>query len=84
MTMGTQHVSVMRKDIISKLHATDDYALIETIWKLLSPSEDAPKTLHFPSMTKQQIIQQAILADKEIEEGKTTSHDDFYDEVKQW
>ena len=38
----------------------------------------------FPSMTDQQIIDQAIIAEKEIKEGKTISHDQVLKEFKKW
>ncbi len=59
--------------------------MIDKLLNFLSQSESkTEKKIKFPSMTKQQIIDQAILVDKEIEEGKTTSHDKAYQEFKKW
>ncbi len=44
----------------------------------------ASNSLDFPSMTDQQIIDQAIIAEKEIKEGKTISHDQVLKEFKKW
>ncbi len=41
-------------------------------------------SIDFPSMTKEQIIEQAILAEKEIEQGKTIPHDQLVKEYKKW
>lgn len=38
----------------------------------------------FPSMTKQQIIDQALLAEKEIKLGKTIPHDQVQKDFKKW
>lgn len=40
--------------------------------------------INFPSMTEQEIVDQAILAEKQIKQGKTTSHDQFHKEFKKW
>lgn len=58
-------------------------AFIKTL-NYVSVEGKSNKKVKFPTMTEQQIINQAILADKEIEQGKTTSHDDFYKEFKNW
>jgi len=40
--------------------------------------------LDFPSMSKEEIIKQAFKAEKEIEQGKTISHNEAYQEFKKW
>jgi len=42
------------------------------------------KDVDFPTMTEQQIIDQAIIAEKQIKQGKTTPHDQLYKEFKKW
>jgi hypothetical protein len=39
---------------------------------------------NFPSMAKEDIIKQAIKAEKEIEQEKTIFHDQAYQEFKKW
>jgi hypothetical protein len=38
----------------------------------------------FPSMSKEEVIKQALKAEKEIEQGKTVSHDQAYQDFKKW
>lgn len=42
------------------------------------------KTENFPSMTEKQIIEQAMLAEKEIKQGKTVSHQQVLKDFKKW
>lgn len=35
-------------------------------------------------MTEKEILDQAILAEKEIKEGEITSHDQVYEDFKKW
>lgn len=58
-------------------------AFIKTL-NYVSVESKSDKKVKYPSMTEQQIIDQAILADKEIEQGKTISHDQAYQEFKKW
>ncbi|HIP31365.1 MAG TPA: hypothetical protein EYG86_01240 [Crocinitomicaceae bacterium] len=44
----------------------------------------ATSNLNYPSMTRQQIIDQALIAEKEIKQGKTTSHDQVLKDFKKW
>jgi hypothetical protein len=46
--------------------------------------EIAKEETPFPSMTDKQIISQAKKANKEIEQGKTLSHNQAYDQFKKW
>ena len=39
---------------------------------------------NFHSMSEKQIIEQAKIAEKQIIAGKTTPHDDVYEEFKKW
>ncbi len=83
--MRAQNIDTKKMTLISLIASIEDNSMIDKLLNFLSPSETkTEKKIKFPSMTKQQIIDQAILADKEIEQGKTTSHDDFYKEFKKW
>ncbi|MFN5417120.1 MAG: hypothetical protein ACK5B9_08700 [Flavobacteriia bacterium] len=42
------------------------------------------KDIDFPTMTEKEVIDQAILAEKEIKEGKTIFHDEVYKDFKKW
>jgi len=44
----------------------------------------ADKSINFPSMTEQQIIEQALLAEKEIQQGKTVPHNQVQKDFKKW
>jgi hypothetical protein len=82
--MKTQNISLIRQDIISKLQSTDDYSVMERIMKLLTQSEKKNKVLKFPTMTENEIIEQALRAEEEIKLGKTISNEQAYLQFKQW
>lgn len=83
--MRAQNIDTKKMTLISLIASIEDNSMIDKLLNFLSPSETkTEKKIKFPSMTRQQMIDQAILADKEIEQGKTTSHDDFYKEFKKW
>ncbi len=83
--MRAQNIDTKKMTLISIIASIEDNSMIDKLLNFLSNSEiKIEKKVKFPSMTKQQIINQAILAEKEIEQGKTTSHDDFYKEFKKW
>jgi hypothetical protein len=82
--MKTQNISLIRQDIISKLQSTDDYSVMERIMKLLTSSEKKNKVLKFPTMTENEIIEQALRAEEEIKLGKTISNEQAYLQFKQW
>lgn len=83
--MRAQNIERKKLTLISFIASIEDNSMIDKLLNFISPSEaKTEKKVKFPSMTKQQIIDQAILAEKEIEQGKTTSHDDFYKEFKKW
>ena len=83
--MRAQNIDTKKMTLISLIASIEDNSMIDKLLNFISPSETkTEKKIKFPSMTKQQMIDQAILADKEIEQGKTTSHDDFYKEFKKW
>lgn len=44
----------------------------------------ATDDLDFPSLTEKQIIDQAKVADKQIKQGKTVSHDALRNQAKKW
>lgn len=46
--------------------------------------EKSEKSVNFPTMTEKQIIDQAIKAEKEFEQGKYLSHEQAYQEFKKW
>jgi hypothetical protein len=46
--------------------------------------EKKTKSVKFPSMTKEEIIAQALKTEEEIKQGKTISHDQAYEEFKKW
>lgn len=39
---------------------------------------------NFPSMSEKEIIEQAMLAEKEIKQGKTVSHQQVLKDFKKW
>ena len=83
--MRAQNIDTKKMTLISLIASIEDNSMIDKLLNFLSPTETkTEKKIKFPSMTRQQMIDQAILADKEIEQGKTTSHDDFYKEFKKW
>lgn len=82
--MKAKNIDLNKRRLWELIDSIEDNSIIDKLINFLSPSEKKTKTIKFPSMTKQEIIDQAILADKEIEQGKTTPHDEFYKEFKKW
>jgi shikimate 5-dehydrogenase len=46
--------------------------------------ETKSEDLEFPSMSKEEIVKQALKAETEIEKGLTMSHEQAYLEFKKW
>jgi cell division protein FtsX len=46
--------------------------------------EKVEKAVKFPTMTEEEIIEQALRAEEEIKQGKTISHDQAYQQFKKW
>lgn len=42
------------------------------------------KEFEYPTMSEKEIIDQAIVSEKEIEYGDTISHNEFYKAFKKW
>jgi cell division protein FtsX len=83
--MRAQNIDTKKMTLISIIASIEDNSMIDKLLNFISPSDtQAEKKIKFPSMTKQQIIDQAILAEKEIEQGKTISHEKAYQEFKKW
>ena len=86
--MPNQNVTVLRKDIISLLNSNNDFELLKKIKSLLS-FEKQNLSVHdagaeYITMTEEEIIHQALLAEEEIKKGQTISHDQAYKEFKKW
>ncbi len=78
--MNAHDLQYEKINLINWITRLQDEAIIAKL-KKIQAKEDA---VEFPSMTVKEMIEQAETAEKEIEEGKTTSHDDFYKEFKKW
>lgn len=78
--MNTHDLQYEKINLINWITRLQDEAIIAKL-KKIQAKEDL---IEFPSMTVQEMIEQAEAAEKEIEAGETTSHDDFYKEFKKW
>ena len=86
--MAPQNISLVRKDIISLLQTNEDLSLLEKIKSLLilenEKSEMNEPDVPYIHMNEADILKQAQLANEEIKQGKTISHEEAYKEFKKW
>jgi predicted Zn-ribbon and HTH transcriptional regulator len=70
----------MQKRIISKLKETKDKSLLESVFKMLSLSEEAEDVMHLSSLQKASIRKGL----KDVAEGKVVSHSKVKKEIAKW
>jgi len=70
----------MQKRIISKLKETKDKSLLESVFKMLSLSEETEDVMHLSSLQKASIR----IGLKDVAEGKGVSHSKVKKEIAKW
>jgi uridine phosphorylase len=78
--MKAQDLHFEKINLINWITRLQDEAVLSKLLKIQSKEDD----IDFPSMSVQEMIEQADIAENEINTGQTTSHDDFYKEFKKW
>jgi hypothetical protein len=86
--MATQNITFLKEDIIALLHSNKDLSLLKKIKALLSFESEilevSETEVPYITMTEEEVVKQAKLADEEIKQGKTISHQQAYREFKKW
>jgi hypothetical protein len=86
--MATQNITLLKEDIIALLHSNKDLSLLKKIKALLSFESEilevSEPEVPYITMTDEEIVKQAKLAEEEIKQGKTIPHEQAYREFKKW
>jgi hypothetical protein len=86
--MTPQNITLLKEDIIALLHSNKDFSLLNKIKSLLSFESESLEVseteVPYFTMTDEEIVKQAKLADEEIKQGKTIPHEQAYREFKKW
>ena len=86
--MTPQNITLLKEDIIALLHSNKDLSLLNKIKSLLSFESESLEVseteVPYITMTEEEIVKQAKLADEEIKQGKTIPHEQAYREFKKW
>lgn len=86
--MTPQNITLLKEDIIALLHSNKDLSLLNKIKSLLSFESESLEVseteVPYFTMTDEEIVKQAKLADEEIKQGKTIPHEQAYREFKKW
>lgn len=78
--MNTHDLQFEKINLINWITRLQDESIIAKLKKIQSKEDD----VKFPSMTVQEMIEQAETAEKEIKQGKTVSHDQVLKDFKKW
>ena len=71
--------------LFSYIASVEDDSIIDNFLNLVQPIEKkSNKKVNFPSMTEKQIIDRVVVANKEIEKGKTISQDQLDKDSQNW
>ena len=86
--MTPQNITLLKEDIIALLHSNKDLSLLNKIKTLLSFESESVEVseteVPYITMTEEEIVKQAKLAEEEIKQGKTIPHEQAYREFKKW
>jgi hypothetical protein len=86
--MTPQNITLLKEDIIALLHSNKDLSLLNKIKSLLSfeseVSEVSETEVPYITMTEEEIVKQAKLAEEEIKQEKTISQDQLFRDAQNW
>jgi hypothetical protein len=83
--MTPQNITLLKEDIIALLHSNKDLSLLKKIKSLLSFESEVNETeVPYITMTEEEIVKQAKLAEEEIKQGKTISQDQLFKDAQNW
>ena len=86
--MKPQNITLLKGDIIALLHSNKDLSLLNKIKSLLNFESEilevSETEVPYITMTDEEILKQAKLAEEEIKQGKTIPHEQVYREFKKW
>ncbi len=83
--MTPQNITLLKEDIIALLHSNKDLSLLKKIKSLLSFESEVSETeVPYITMTEEEIVKQAKLAEEEIKQGKTISQDQLFRDAQNW
>ena len=73
-----------KEKIKSELDVVNDVRLLKAIREMLNYAKVSSEERHLKPFTKKQLIERALLSEKDIKNGRTTSLKDLRKEVKTW
>ena len=86
--MTPQNITLLKKDIIALLHSNKNLSLLKKIKSLLNFESEilevSETEVPYITMTDEEILKQAKLAEEEIKQGKSIPHEQVYREFKKW
>lgn len=78
------NLTLEKQQIKTEIDAVDNEHLIRAIKEMLSYAKTNKEERYLKPFTKQQLIKRALISEKDIKEGRTTSLKDLRKEVKNW